>query len=64
MYKISYFILLIIILVGIYFLFFIKNTNNYQNNQENFTPKINSLYRPQLRKIRVNYETFTNNYGF
>jgi hypothetical protein len=64
MYKISYLIMIVvIILAAIYFYFFIKKNNTYQNNQEGFTPKINSLCRPHLRNIRVNYETFENKYG-
>jgi hypothetical protein len=49
---------MLIILTAIYFYFFI-----YKNNQENFTPKIKSLYRPHLRNMRLKYETFSNNYG-
>ena len=30
---------------------------------EGFTPKINSLYRPYVRNMNHNYETFMNNYG-
>jgi hypothetical protein len=56
MYKILFTIL--IILAVIYFYFYI-----YQNTQESFTPKIKSLYRPHLRNIRLNYETFANKYG-
>ena len=66
MYKISHLFMILIFLISlaaIYFYYFIKNNNTYQNYRENFTPKINSLYRPHLRNIRVNYETFENNYG-
>lgn len=59
MYKISIFwINMLIILAAVYFYFFI-----YQNTQENFTPRLNLFVRPHLRNIRLNYETFANNYG-
>lgn len=32
-------------------------------NKEPFTPKINSLYRPYVRTMNQNYESFVNNYG-
>lgn len=62
MYKISKFwiINIIIILAATYFYFYFFI---YQNTQESFTPKIKSLYRPHLRNMRLNYETFANNYG-
>ena len=31
--------------------------------KEGFIPKINSLYRPYIRKIGQHYETFIGNYG-
>lgn len=31
---------------------------------EGFTPQINSLYRPYVRKMNQHYETFINNYGY
>jgi hypothetical protein len=63
MYKILRLVIILIILAAIYFYFFIKKNNIYQKYQENFTPKINTLYRPHIRNIRVKYETFENNYG-
>ena len=52
------FIGIIIVLWIIYFIqTFILTTN------EGFTPQINSLYRPYIRKINQNYESFVSNYG-
>ena len=58
MYKISSFLInMLIILAAIHFYF-----SMYQNIQENFTPRLNLFVRPHLRNIRLNYETFANNY--
>jgi hypothetical protein len=51
----------LIILAVIYFYYFIYK-KKYSNN-ENFTPKINSLYRPHIRNMRLKYDHFANNYS-
>ena len=33
------------------------------NNQEGFTPKIRSVYRPYLRNMRFTLESYTNKYN-
>ncbi len=60
--KISTFgFIILIILAVIYFYYFVYN-KKYSYN-EHFTPKINSLYRPHIRNMRLKYENFTDNYG-
>jgi hypothetical protein len=59
MYKIlRFWIAMLIILAAIYFYLY-----KYHNIQENFTPRLNLFVRPHLRNMRLNYETFKNNYG-
>jgi hypothetical protein len=45
---------IVVILWVIYFI---------QSVKEGFTPKIRGMYRPYVRKINQNYESFMNNYG-
>lgn len=56
--KVGFVIIIIIILAAMYFY-----TYKNKNTQEGFIPKINGLCRPHLRNMRINYETFTNNYS-
>ena len=50
---------ILIVCIIIYIVQLFVKTNNY----EPFTPKINSLYRPHIRKFNQIYETFINTYG-
>ena len=54
------------ILIGIIIiLWVIYLIQRYSSNlNEGFTPQINSLYRPYVRKMNQHYETFVNNYGY
>lgn len=56
-----YFKIFIGIILILWFIYFIHTYTSFIN--EGFTPKINSLYRPYVRHINQNYETFINNYG-
>lgn len=55
--------IILIILAAIYLYFFYFNSKKVKENQESFTPKIREAYRPHLRKMRLHYENFTDNYG-
>ena len=35
----------------------------YRNQQEGFTPKIRSMYRPYMRNARLTLESYTNKYN-
>lgn len=53
------FIGLVILLWIIYFVqIYIANYK-----KETFTPRLNSIYRPYIRKANQKYENFVNNYG-
>ena len=54
-----YIIFTILMAIYLYFFYF----NSKKRNQDNFTPKIRGRYRPHLRKMRLHYEHFINNYG-
>lgn len=56
-----YFKILIGIIALLWLIYLIQTFIPTQN--EGFTPKINSLYRPYVRTINNNYESFINNYG-
>jgi hypothetical protein len=49
---------IIILLWAIYFI-----QSYFVSFKEPFTPKINSLYRPYVRKANEKYESFISNYG-
>jgi hypothetical protein len=51
--------LLIGIILILWVIYFIQTFTK----SEGFTPKINSIYRPYVRKISTSYETFISNYG-
>jgi hypothetical protein len=52
------------ILIGIIvFLWVIYFIQSFANKREQFTPKINSMYRPYIRTLNQTYENFVNNYG-
>jgi hypothetical protein len=57
-----YFKIFVSIIVVLWIIYFIQTYTSSINN-EGFTPKINSLYRPYVRHINNKYETFINNYG-
>lgn len=59
--KVGYLKILLGIIVVLWIIYFMQ-TYIFINN-EGFTPKINSLYRPYVRTINQGYETFMNNYG-
>ena len=52
--------LLIGIIVVLWLIYCIQS---YNTQVEQFTPKINSLYRPYVRDVNQKYETFVSNYG-
>jgi len=52
--------ILIAIIVFLWVIYFIQS---FAVKQEQFTPKINSMYRPYVRTLNQTYETFVNNYG-
>jgi hypothetical protein len=55
---------LIGIVVLLWIIYFIQEYKyNYNTDKETFTPKINSMYRPYVRKINQTCEHFVNNYG-
>jgi len=56
-----YFNIFVGIIVILWFIYFIQTYTSIIN--EGFTPKIKSLYRPYVRNINQQYETFVNNYG-
>lgn len=58
-----YFKILIAIIIILWIIYFIQNYTYVFTKNEGFTPKINSLYRPYIRSINQNYETFVSNYG-
>lgn len=64
-YKITYlwYIIYIILALLYIYLYKYKHYDKIYDNQENFTPRINGLYRPCVRNIRLKYENFMNNYG-
>ena len=53
--------LLLAIILILWIIYFIQTYTNVMN--EGFTPKINGMYRPYVRMINQNYETFVTNYG-
>ena len=57
----TYFNIFIGIIVVLWIIYFIQTFMLTTN--EAFTPQINSLYRPYIRKINQKYETFVSNYG-
>lgn len=59
--KIGYLKILLGIIVVLWIIYFIQSY--IVINNEGFTPKINSLYRPYIRSMNQGYETFINNYG-
>ena len=58
--------LLIGIVIALWIIYFIQSYSVLLNNSlnEGFTPRINSIYRPYIRSINQQYETFSDNYGF
>ena len=62
-YKMEHFFLFIwlcIIIIVVYQYNINKNKDKYK---EGFTPKIKGLYRPYVRKLRLNVENFANKYN-
>ena len=55
-----HFKLLVGIIVSLWIVYFIQT---FTSLNEGFTPKINSIYRPYVRTIHQNYESFVSNYG-
>jgi cell shape-determining protein MreC len=53
------------ILIGIIVLLWIIYFTQiyFVSSKESFTPKINSLFRPYVRNVNTEYESFVNNYG-
>lgn len=51
------------IIVILWIIYFIQTFSIVKVKNEPFTPKMNSLYRPYIRNINKNYETFVSNYG-
>ena len=60
MYK-PYFNIIIGIISILFIIYFIQSFICISN--EGFTSQINSLYRPYIRNINQNYDTFVSNYG-
>ena len=56
-----YFKLFVGIILILWIIYFIQTFSIVKN--EPFIPKIHSLYRPYIRNINQNYETFVSNYG-
>lgn len=61
-----YFKILITIIIILWIIYFIQTLiqtyyKTYIN--EGFTPKIHSFYRPYIRDINQQYESFVTNYG-
>jgi hypothetical protein len=54
-----YFKILVGLVVLLWVIYFIQCFTKY----EGFTPRINSLYRPHIRRFNQGYESFVNNYG-
>ena len=54
-----YFKILVGLVVPLWVIYFIQSFTKY----EGFTPRINSLYRPHIRRFNQGYESFVNNYG-
>jgi hypothetical protein len=54
-----YFKILVGLVVLLWVIYFIQSFTKY----EGFTPRINSLYRPHIRRFNQVYESFVNNYG-
>jgi hypothetical protein len=52
---------LIGIIVLLWIIYFIQSY--FVSSKEAFTPKLNALYRPYIRKMDRRYESFVNNYG-
>ena len=52
--------ILIAIIAFLWVIYFIQS---FAVKREQFTPKINSMYRPYIRTLNQTYETFVNNYG-
>jgi glucan phosphoethanolaminetransferase (alkaline phosphatase superfamily) len=61
----KYFTLLVYIFVSLIIVYLIKQViiMKITRDYESFTPKINSMYRPYVRRANTYYETFINNYG-
>jgi hypothetical protein len=52
------------LLIGIIVILWLIYLIQWYNTQvEQFTPKINGLYRPYVRNMNQKYETFVSNYG-
>ena len=56
-----YFKLLVSIILILWIIYLIQTFTSVLN--EGFTSKINSFYRPYVRTINKNYESFVSNYG-
>jgi len=38
-------------------------SQSFHNSKEGFTPKVRSIYRPYMRKMRLTVESYTNKYN-
>ena len=56
-----YFNIFVGIIILLWIIYFIQNYIESQN--EGFTPKIRSFYRPYVRHINQKYESFVSNYS-
>ncbi len=56
-----YFKIFVGLIVSLWIIYFIQTYLFIKT--ESFTPKINSFYRPYVRRVNQTYETFINNYG-
>ena len=61
--KKIYLKILISIVSLLWIIYFIQCCFKTKDKKESFVPKIQSLYRPYVRNINQNYESFINNYG-
>jgi hypothetical protein len=57
--KHIYFNILITIIAILWIIYFIQSFTHI----ESFTPKIHSMYRPYIRSINQQYESFASDYG-
>ena len=58
--KILYIILFILVIIYFYLY---RYKNIHLSNKENFIPIMKQRYRHHSRNIRLEYDTFVNNYG-
>jgi len=60
-YSVYYFLFMWCILI---FTVVLQSMKQYKSkNKEGFTPKIKGIYRPYIRRIRLQIEEFTNKYN-